>query len=219
MTNAITPGRVLVVDDHPIIREGLAMRIATQPDLVVCGEAATEQEALRLVRETRPDLAIIDISLKNSNGIDLIKQIKNSFPSTKMLVFSGHQESLYAERALRAGALGYVNKQEPDEKVLEAIRAVLAGSMVVCPEITKKLVDHALGNSGTSKSPIERLTDRELEILRMIGEGLTTSAIANRLFLSTHTIDTHRENIKRKLNVKNSGELVRTAVQWVLETG
>lgn len=219
MTSRIEPGRILVVDDHPIIREGLAMRIATQPDLMVCGEAATEQEALRLVHETKPDLAIIDISLKNSNGIDLIKQIKSSSPSTKMLVFSGHQESLYAERALRAGASGYVNKQEPDEKMLEAIRSVLAGSLVVCPEVTKKLVDHALANSSTMKSPIERLTDRELEILRMIGEGMTTSAIANRLYLSTHTIDTHRENIKRKLKLKNSGELMRAAVQWVLETG
>lgn len=219
MTERPTPAKILIVDDHPMIREGLSLRISTQKDLQVCGQAASEEEAIQLVQETQPRLVLIDLSLKNSNGIDLIKQIKSRFPAVNMLVFSGFHESLYAERALRAGALGYVNKQESDEKVIEAIHTVLEGKRYVSSEITQKLIDQALGTTDATKSPIERLTDRELEILHMIGEGLTSSTIANRLFLSTHTIDTHRENIKRKLNVKNSGELVRTAVQWVLETG
>lgn len=219
MPNRFTPAKILIVDDHPMIREGLSLRISTQKDLQVCGQAASEAEAMQLVQETQPDLVLIDLSLKDSSGIELIKQIKSRYPAVNMLVFSGFHESLYAERALRAGALGYLNKQEPDEKVIEAIHTVLHGKRYVSSEIAQKLIDHALGAADPGKSPIESLTDRELEILHMIGEGLTSSVIADRLFLSTHTIDSHRENIKRKLSVKNSGELVRTAVQWVLETG
>lgn len=217
MTEGLSPAKILIVDDHPMVREGLTMRISTQRGLKVCGEAATEDEALSLLQETNPDLVIVDISLKSGHGIELIKQVRSRYPAVKMLVFSGYQESLYAERALRAGALGYLNKQESNDKVLEAIHAVLAGQRYVSPEITQRLVSQALGNTDETKPPIERLTDREMEILRMIGEGLTSGTIANRLFLSTHTIDTHRENIKRKLDLKNAGELTRAAVQWVLE--
>jgi DNA-binding NarL/FixJ family response regulator len=160
---------------------------------------------------------IVDISLTSGHGLDVIKQVKSRFPAVKMLVLSGYQESLYAERALRAGAMGYLNKQESNDKVLQAIRAVLAGERYVSPEFTKRLVTQALGNTDTTRSPIERLTDRELEIFRMVGEGLTSGAIANKLLVSTHTIDTHRENIKRKLSLKNASELTRAAVQWVLE--
>jgi DNA-binding NarL/FixJ family response regulator len=209
--------RILIVDDHPMVREGLTMRISTQADLQVCGEAATEDEAIALAKETKPDLMIVDISLTSGHGLDVIKQVKSRFPAVKMLVLSGYQESLYAERALRAGAMGYLNKQESNDKVLQAIRAVLAGERYVSPEFTKRLVTQALGNTDTTRSPIERLTDRELEIFRMVGEGLTSGAIANKLLVSTHTIDTHRENIKRKLSLKNASELTRAAVQWVLE--
>lgn len=196
------------------------MRISTQSDLKVCGEAATEEEALLLVKETSPDLVLVDISLKGGHGIEVIKQVKARYPAVKMLVVSGYQESLYAERALRAGALGYLNKQESNEKILEAIRTVLAGERFVSAAITQRLVNQALGaDDDETKSPVERLTDRELEVFRLIGEGLTSSAIASQLFLSTHTIDTHRENIKRKLGVANAGELTRAAVQWVLENG
>lgn len=219
MASRKAPAKILIVDDHPLVREGLTMRLSTQRDMKVCGEAATEDEALSLVKQLRPDLVLVDISLKKGHGIELIKQVKSRYPAVKTLVISGHQESLYAERAMRAGALGYLNKQESNEKVLEAIRAVLAGQRYVSPAITQRLVDHALGEADQNRTPIERLTDRELEIFRMIGEGLTSGAIADRLFLSTHTIDTHRENIKRKLNVKNAGELSRAAVQWVLEHG
>jgi DNA-binding NarL/FixJ family response regulator len=207
----------LIVDDHPMVREGLAARISAQPDWEVCGEAATEEEALTLVKETSPTLMIIDISLKSGHGLDLVKQVKSRYPRVKMLVLSGFQESLYGERALRAGALGYLNKQESNEKVLEAIRTVLKGERFVSPELTRRLLAQALDGRGESKDPIELLTDRELEIFRMIGEGQTSGAIADRLFLSVHTIDTHRENLKRKLGISNAAELSRAAVQWLLE--
>ena len=219
MTNRHSPAKILIVDDHPSVREGLTLRISLHPDLEVCGEADSEDQALALVRQTGPELVLIDISLKNGNGIELIKRIRSLDPAIKMLVISGFQESLYAERAFRAGALGYLNKQESNEKMIEAIRTVLAGQRFLSPEISRRLVEQALGGCDATKTPIKRLTDRELEIFRMIGEGLTTSAIANRLFLSPHTIDTHRENIKRKLAVNTAAELSRAAVQWVLENG
>ncbi len=219
MTSRQTLTKILIVDDHPMVREGLAMRISTQQDLTVCGEAATEDEALAMVQKTLPDLVLVDISLKVGNGIDVIKRVKSDFPVVKMLVVSGFQESLYAERALRAGASGYLNKQESNDKVLEAIRTVIAGKRYVSPQITQRLVDQALGSEGETKTPIDRLTTRELDIFRMIGEGLSSSVIADKLFISTHTIDTHRENIKRKLAINTAGELTRAAVQWVLENG
>lgn len=219
MANRLARFRILIVDDHPMVREGLAMRISAQQDLEVCGEAATEDEALALVKETNPNLMIVDISLKSGNGLDLVKQVKARHPAMKMLVVSGFQESLYGERVLRAGALGYLNKQESNEKVIEAIQTVLAGERFVSPELTRRLIAQALIGRDEAKNPVELLTDRELEIFHMIGAGITTSAIADHLFLSTHTIDTHRENIKRKLGVSNAAELSRAAVQWSLENG
>jgi DNA-binding NarL/FixJ family response regulator len=217
--NHQTHARILIVDDHPMVREGLSMRISMNPDWDVCGEAATEDEALALVKELSPDLITVDISLKDGHGIELIKQVKSRYPSVKMLVISGYQESLYAERALRAGALGYVNKQESDAKVTEAILTVLRGERFVSDTMKQRLLAQAVGFRDVKKDPIELFTDRELEIYRMIGQGLTSSAIANKLFLSTHTIDSHRENLKRKLGVTNAAELNRQAVQWLLENG
>ena len=219
MTKSHASTRILIVDDHPMVREGLAMRIALQSGLEVCGEAASEDEALALVSQTNPDLILVDISLKSGHGIELIKQVKSRHPSVKMLVVSGFQESLYAERSLRAGALGYLNKQESNEKVIEAIRTVLRGERFVGPEISRRLINQALSGVDMTKTPIEQLTDRELEIFRMIGEGLISGVIAEQLFLSVHTIDTHRENIKRKLGLRNATELSRAAVQWLLENG
>jgi DNA-binding NarL/FixJ family response regulator len=219
MTSRQTPVRILIVDDHPMVREGMAMRIAGQRDLEVCGEAAAEDEALALVEETGPDLVIVDISLKSGHGLELIKQVHTRHPTVQMLVVSGFQESLYAERALRAGARGYLNKQESSAKLLEAIRTVLSGERYVSPELARRLVAQALGTRDETKTPIEQLSDRELEIFRMIGQGQTSGAIASKLHLSTHTIDTHRENIKRKLGAHNAAELNRQAVQWVLENG
>jgi DNA-binding NarL/FixJ family response regulator len=209
--------KVLIVDDHPMVREGLTMRLSAQPDLQVCGEAACEDEAIAVVKQTHPDLVLVDIALKSGDGIELVKQIKSRHPSIKMLVLSSYQESLYAERALRAGATGYLSKQESHDKLLEAVRTVLAGKRYVSDETTQRLINQALGGTDDARAPVDQLSDRELEIFRMIGEGLTSGVIAERLFLSTHTIDTHRENIKRKLSVKNASELNRAAVQWVLQ--
>ena len=219
MTKHHSPAKILIVDDHPSVREGLALRISLHSDLEVCGEADTEDGALALVKQLAPDLVLVDISLRSGHGIELIKRIRSLDPAIRMLVISGFQESLYAERAFRAGALGYLNKQESNEKMIEAIRTVLAGERFISREISRRLLDQALGAADVTRTPIERLTDRELEIFRMIGEGLTTSAIARRLFISTHTIDTHRENIKRKFAVNTAAELSRAAVQWVLENG
>jgi DNA-binding NarL/FixJ family response regulator len=209
----------MIVDDHPMMRDGLAMRISSQDDLVVCGEAATEEEAIELVKQLSPDLILIDISLKSGNGIELVKRVRLLNATTKMLVVSAFQESLYAERALRAGALGYLNKQETNEKLIEAIRTVLQGERYVSAETTQRLVSLALGKHSITDDPLESLTDRELEIFRLIGAGVSTSAIADRLFLSTHTVDTHRENIKKKLGAKTGAELNRQAIQSMLEHG
>ena len=217
MTRLSTPAKILIVDDHPSVRDGLALRISLNADLMVCGEADCEDEAFKLVKQCEPDLVLIDISLKTGNGIDLIKRIRAHNAKIKMLVISGFQESLYAERACRAGALGFLNKQESNVQLLEAIRTVLSGERFLSPSMTRRLVEQSLGVRDQSKSPIENLTNRELEVFRLIGEGLTSGAIAERLFLSPYTIDSHRENIKRKLGINNAGELSRAAVQWLLE--
>jgi DNA-binding NarL/FixJ family response regulator len=213
------PAKILIVDDHPLVREGLRLRISSQADLTVCGEAATEEEALALTRKTGPDLLVVDLCLKAGHGLDLIKQLHSRHPQVRMLVLSGFDESLYAERALRAGALGYLNKQESNERLLEAIRTVLKGQRFVSENLAQRLVAQALGDRESAKEPITKLTNRELEIFRMIGQGMTSGAIANALRLSTHTIDSHRENIKRKLGAKNAGELTRQAMHWLLDQG
>lgn len=217
MNKMSPPKKILIVDDHPSVRDGLSLRIALHSDLAVCGEADSEDEAFKLVKKTAPDLVLVDISLKSGNGIELLKRIRSHNPAIKMLVVTGFQESLYAERACRAGALGFLNKQESSVKLMEAIRTVLAGERYLSPAITRRLINQSLGVRDNSKSPIENLTNRELEIFRMIGQGLTSGAIAERLLLSPYTIDTHRENIKRKLDLRNAAELSRAAVQWLLE--
>ena len=219
-TSVDTRIKVLIVDDHPIVREGLAARIARQPDLTVCGEAEDVADALELVKTVQPELAIIDLSLKSGQGLDLIKRIQTCSPRTKTLVSSMYDESLYAERALRAGALGYVNKQEMSEKIIEAIRQVLEGKIYLSPRMTERLLQRAVGSTPQlAQSPIETLSDRELEIFKMIGQGKTTRQIAGDLHLSIKTVETHRENIKSKLNIVNAAELSREAVQWVMENG
>jgi DNA-binding NarL/FixJ family response regulator len=211
--------RIMIVDDHPMMRDGLNMRISSQDDMEICGEAATENAAVELVRQFCPDLVLIDISLKEGNGIELVKRIRLLNATTKMLVVSTFEESLYAERSLRAGALGYLNKNESNEKLIEAIRTVLRGDRYVSAETTQRLVSQALGKRDVMDDPLETLTDRELEIFRLIGAGVSTSAIADQLFLSTHTVDSHRENIKKKLGAKTAAELNRQAIQAMLENG
>jgi len=211
--------RILIVDDHPLVRQGLALNLSMQADFEVCGEAEAESEALKLVKENRPDVMLVDINLKSGHGIELVKQVKARFPAVKMLVLSGFQETLYGERALRAGASGYLNKQESAGKLVEAIRIVLLGERYVSPELSRRLIAQALESRGEVKEPIELLSDRELEVFRLIGQGITSGAIANQLHLSHHTVDTHRENIKRKIGAKDAGQLSRQAVQWMLENG
>ena len=219
MNHSSFQSRILIVDDHPMMRDGLTMRINSQEDMLVCGEAACENEAVELVIQTCPDLVLVDISLQSGNGIELVKRIRLLNAETKILVVSTFQESLYAERALRAGALGYLNKQESNDKLLEAIRTVLKGERFVSPEITQRLVSQALGKQSLTDDPLKILTDRELEIFRLIGAGNSTSTIAEQLFLSPHTVDTHRENIKKKLGFKNAAQLNRQAIQSMLESG
>jgi DNA-binding NarL/FixJ family response regulator len=209
--------KILVVDDHPIVRHGLAKLIAQESDLEMCGYAEDVAEALRQTKDIHPALVVVDISLKASNGIELIGQIKAFDSHIKILVWSMFDEMLYAERALRAGAEGYVNKQEPIEKVLEAIHCVLQGDVFLSSHMTTRLLRRFDDLPSSSQDPIKTLSNRELSVLQMIGEGLTTQQIARRLKLSIKTVESYRENIKKKLDLKNSMELNRRAFQLVLE--
>jgi DNA-binding NarL/FixJ family response regulator len=219
LSDAKSRSRVLIVDDHPAVREALAVRIERQPDLEVCGEAAGMGEALRLLADARPDVAVVDITLQTGSGIDLIKRIKERHSHLAILVWSMHSEALYAERALRAGALGYVNKDQATDKIVDAIRQVLAGRIYLSEAMTERLLQRQVGGGQTNvtRSPLEALADRELEVFRLIGEGLKTSEIAARLHLSVKTIETYRDRIRRKLDLDDSSKLAHRATQWVLE--
>jgi DNA-binding NarL/FixJ family response regulator len=211
--------RVLIVDDHPIVREGLAVRIAGQPDLEVCGAAGDVPGALALVDAVRPDVAVVDISLKDGSGIDLIKRIKARSAPVAVVVWSMHPEGLYAERALRAGALGYVNKARDTEEILRAIRTVLAGKLHLSDELSEQLVSRLVGRGerDANGSPVETLSDRELEAFELIGRGLATEEIARSMHVSPKTVETYRARIKQKLGLHRAAELVQHATQWVLE--
>jgi DNA-binding NarL/FixJ family response regulator len=211
--------RVLIVDDHPFMRRGLAELLAAQPGLEICGEAGDTHAALECIESGDPDLAIIDISLGHgSGGLELIKRIKAQAPRVRMLVSSVHDEKLYAERAIRAGALGYVNKSEPPETMLEALHTVLEGKVYVSQEMTDHVMRRIMEHDGKSPASIvDALSDRELEVFEMVGHGISTREIAEQLHLSVKTIDAHRQNIKAKLVLRNSNELVRCAVQWTME--
>jgi len=213
--------RVLVVDDHPAVREGLAIRLSRQPDLQVCGEAADVPEALRLVATLNPDVVVIDISLKNGNGIDLIKRIKAHDPSVRMLVWSMYSESLCAERALRAGAMGYVNKEQATEKIVEAIRHVLNDKVYVSESLAERVLHRAIGRGPVNlqQSPVESLSDRELEVFQLIGTGLNTHQVAAKIHVSPKTVQTYRARIKEKLRLERGPQLIQRAVEWVLQNG
>jgi DNA-binding NarL/FixJ family response regulator len=209
--------KVLIVDDHPIVRHGLGELIARQPDLEICGEAAEAAEALRQMEADRPHVAVIDISLKGESGLELIEQIKARFPDVKMLVSSMHDEQTFAGRALRAGALGYINKRESIRKVIHAVRQVLRGEIYLSPQMASQLLHRAAVGEPLDHNPIETLSNRELEVFEMIGQGMNTQQIARKLGLSPSTVETHRKKIKTKLNVQNSAQLSRAAFQWVHE--
>ncbi len=208
--------KVLLVDDHPILRAGLGKLINQEADMMICAEAEDAPTAFDLVGTLAPDIAVIDISLKGSNGIELIKNLKARYPDLPTLVLSMHDEVLYAERALRAGSLGYIMKEEAIEQVLVAIRRVLAGEIFLSEKMkTRMLQQMATGKAKVICSPIEQLTDRELEVFRLIGEGYSTRQIAGQLHLSVRTVEAYREYIKSKLNLKNATELVQHAFHWV----
>jgi DNA-binding NarL/FixJ family response regulator len=213
--------RVLIVDDHPAVREALALRIGRQPDLEVCGEAADTGEALRLLADARPDVAVVDITLKAGNGIDLIKRVRDRDDRVRVLVWSMHSEALYAERALRAGALGYVNKDQATDRIVEAIRRVLAGKVYLSEAMTERLLQRAVGGAReeVTRAPLDVLADRELEVFRLIGEGVKTAEIAERLHLSVKTVETYRDRIRQKLDLSDGTKLAHYATQWVLENG
>jgi DNA-binding NarL/FixJ family response regulator len=210
--------KVLIVDDHPVVREGLVMHLATQPDLEVCGEAEDLPGALTLLASCQPDVAIIDISLKNSNGIELIRRIKDRDDAVRILVWSMYPENLYAERALRAGAQGYLNKGQATRHVLDAIRAILQGKVYISGILADKLVQRAIGRKPEEPSAIDSLSDRELEAFQHIGEGMTTESIAKKMHVSPKTVETFRARIKEKLGISNVSELIQRAAQWVVES-
>jgi DNA-binding NarL/FixJ family response regulator len=212
--------KILIVDDHPAVREGLAVRISAQPDLEVCGEASDIPEALELVKANVPDVAIVDIQLKNGNGLDLVDRLRAMDKSIRVLVWSMFRDDIYAQRALRAGALGYINKECATGRIVEAIRSVRDGKIYLAEETAQHMLAQRCNNGGQNPSTgVDTLSDRELEVFRMIGEGLTASQIAGRLHRSSHTVEAHRQAIKRKLGLKTAAELNRSAVQWMLECG
>lgn len=210
---------ILVVDDHPVLRRGLASLIESEPDLVVCAEADSCQAALDVIRERQPDLIIVDLVLGESDGLDLVKELKKSYPKIPALVLSMHDEVVYAERSLRAGARGYVTKEQLDETVLVAIRQLLAGETYMSSKLKGRLAARFVaGQTLETGSPLDVLTDRELQVFRLIGAGRSTRQIAETLHLSIKTIESHREHVKQKLTIETSAELAQRATQWV-ETG
>jgi DNA-binding NarL/FixJ family response regulator len=209
---------VFVVDDHPIVREGLAQMINRESDLTVCGEAEEMHGALQMIDALKPDILIVDISLNGPDGLDLLKNIRARDPRLPVLILSMHDESIYAERALRAGANGYIMKQEATEKVLVALRRILSREIYVSSRIASKMLQQFVGGTPSAgmHSPLDGLSDRELEVLRLMGDCHATRQIAEELHLSVKTVESYQAHLKEKLSLKNLRELVQYAVQWVL---
>ncbi len=212
-----TKARILIVDDHPIVRSGLVMLINQEPDLVVCCEAEDPAQALKVVETAHPDLALVDLSLKGRDGIELIKDLRQRMPQLPILVLSMLDEKFYAERALRAGARGYVMKHEATTKLLTAIRRVLGGEVCVSDTVVtgllNKLSDKSAGHHA-AEDPVVSLSDRELTVFQMIGQGITTGRIASQLHISPKTVETYRMHIKEKLNLETAADLIQYAVKW-----
>lgn len=206
--------RILIVDDHPMTREGLREVINREMDLTVCSEAANASQALEAVQKLGPDLVLTDITLPGRSGLELVKDLKTLQPQLKILALSMHEESLYAERMLRAGANGYITKQQPAEELVKAIRMVFEDHIYVSKEVSESIVRRFSGQQPKSQSPVEILTDREFEIFQLLGKGVAIKEIAGQLRVSAKTVAVHNANIRRKLNLGNSAQLIRFAVQW-----
>jgi DNA-binding NarL/FixJ family response regulator len=217
--NAATKkSKVLVVDDHPIVRQGLALLINREPDLTVCGEAEDSRMAMQSITTTKPDILVVDISLNGPDGLDLLKDIRMRHPELPVLILSMHDESIYAERALRAGAQGYIMKQEASEKVLVALRRILSNEIYVSERIANRMLQRYIGSPGEGRpSSVADLTDRELEVFRLIGEGHSTRQIAEQLHISVKTVESYQAHIKEKLSLRSARELVQHAIQWSLD--
>ncbi|MGD0629640.1 MAG: response regulator transcription factor [Terracidiphilus sp.] len=208
---------VFVVDDHPLLRQGLAMMINREPDLVVCGEAEEAHTAMKAISASRPDILIADISLNGPDGLDLLKNLRLLYPDLPVLILSMHDESIYAERALRARANGYIMKQEATEKVLVAVRRILDGEIYLSSRMANKLLmQYMSGKTAETDSRLAALSDRELEVFRMIGEGLGTRQIAEALHLSVKTVESYQAHLKEKLSLRTGRELMQHAIQWKL---
>jgi len=213
-----TVKRILLIDDHPVVRKGIAGALNAEDDLEVCGEAGNASAAKDAVSKLEPDLVVMDLSLGKDSGLELIKDLKAMHEDLAVLVVSIHDESLFAERVLKAGALGYINKQTALDHIVEAVRVVLRGKIYLSPEMSNRLLyQMASGSKPGGDSPLERLSDREMEVYRMLGEGKGTREIAKNLHLSMKTIETYREHIKDKLNLKDSNEMICHAARWVGE--
>lgn len=208
--------RIYIVDDHPLVRHGLSQIVANEADMEICGEAEDSPAAIRGVGEANPDAIIVDISLKGANGLELIKNLKAIHEDIPILVFSMHDETIYAQRALRAGAKAYVMKKESPSKVVDAIRKIIQGEIYVSPSVADQVLHQIVNGPGNvSTSPVDRLTDRELEVVQLIGRGLSSREVAESLHLSVKTIESHRAHVKEKLGLRNATELVQFSVQWV----
>ena len=212
-----SPKRILIVDDHPIMRLGLTRLVEAEPDLEVVHEAGTAREALAHLEKEKPDLVLVDMTLPDRSGLELIKDIRAAFEGVQCLAISMHDEELYAERVLRAGGRGYVMKEEAPDKLIQAIRRVMSGGVFLSEKMEARVVELFAGG-GRGGSPVDRLSDRELEVFRLLGQGHGTREVAGKLGVSVRTIDAHRAHIKDKLGLRDATELVHQAVRWV-ETG
>lgn len=206
--------RIFLVDDHPAMRQGLKELIDHEADLLVCGQAADIPSAIDGIQKAKPDIAIVDLTLKDASGLELVKDLKVRHKDLPVLVLSMHSEALYAERAIRAGARGYIMKEATTENIIEAIREVLAGDIYLSQAISSNVLKKMAGAPSAKSDPIDGLSDRELEVFRLIGEGLQTREIAERLHLSIKTVESYREHVKLKLDLDNAAKLTRAAVEW-----
>ena len=206
--------RVLIVDDHPIVRQGLKRMIETEPDMEVCGEAATEAQARRAIRELMPDIVIVDLALQEGDGLELVRDVHAHHPDVPMLVLSMHDETIYAERLLAEGASGYIMKQAAADQLLNALRAVLRGERYLSEQLAQTLGVRDGGTEGDAVDPVRRLSNRELQVLNLVGRGVSSRDIAAELGLSVKTVESHRQSIKRKLNLATNSQLLQYAMSW-----
>lgn len=211
--------RVLIVDDHPIFRAGLTGLVNLEAELTVCGEAHDAAQAMQALEKLKPDLALLDMSLPGKSGLELVKDIRAFAPQTPVLIISMHDETLYAERVIRAGGRGYIMKQEGPEKIIQAIRKVLSGGISVSERIASQILDAMSGGKGGATTSVSTLTDREFEVYRLLGQGKEPHEIARTLHLSIKTVDTHRAHIRQKLGLRNATELIHHATRWTAEQG